>query len=126
MDVYSTIKELHFSFLHQHSRIFYFFDSSQYHTVLRKVGIFMLSFEYLSKNDTKFENILTHWWVARAGLKDEKKTRGRKSLWTVPLRDVLSSNLNMCIVQRWWSIPPPPPQKEIESFRDKECTTNKN
>ena len=29
-------------------------------------------FEYLSENETEFENILTHWSEAYAGLNDEK------------------------------------------------------
>ena len=43
-------------------------------------------YKYLSKNDTKNKTILTHWSVAQASLNDEK-TEGRKSRWTVPLRD---------------------------------------
>ena len=35
-------------------------------------------FEYLGENETRIEVILTHWSV--------KKTGGRKSRWTVPLR----------------------------------------
>ena len=43
--------------------------------------------EYFSKNETKNENILTHWSVTRAGSKDEKKTGDQKSRWNVPLED---------------------------------------
>ena len=34
---------------------------------------------------TKIENILTHWSVAKAGLNNKKG--GRKSRWTVPLKN---------------------------------------
>ena len=34
---------------------------------------FILNFEYLGENETKFENISTHWSVAQAGSNDEKK-----------------------------------------------------
>ena len=35
---------------------------------------------------SQIENILTHWSVGQSGSNDEKKTEGRKSRWTVPLR----------------------------------------
>ena len=43
--------------------------------ILHGVGIFdtIVNFEYLRENETKFENILTHWSVAQAGSNDEKK-----------------------------------------------------
>ena len=31
----------------------------------------MLKFEYLSENETKLENILTHWSVAQAGSNED-------------------------------------------------------
>ena len=40
-------------------------------------------FEYLSKNLSKIENILTHWSLTKGGSKDEK-TGCRESRWTVP------------------------------------------
>ena len=61
----------------------------------------MLNLEYLCENETKFENILTHRSVAQAGSNDEK-TRGRKSRWTVPLKQLskksrlLKEDLNEC------------------------------
>ena len=33
------------------------------------------TFEYLSENETRNENILTHWTVAQAGSSDEKIMR---------------------------------------------------
>ena len=66
-------------------------DSTQYDTTqnltLRSIILRGDSekFEYLSEDETKNENILTHWSVAQAGSNDEKKTGGRKSRWTVPL-----------------------------------------
>ena len=33
---------------------------------------FILNFENLGENETKFENILTHWSVVQAGSNDEK------------------------------------------------------
>ena len=33
----------------------------------------ILNFEYLGENETKFENILTHWSVAQTGSNEEKK-----------------------------------------------------
>ena len=46
--------------------------------ILHGVGIFdtIVNFEYLRENETKFENILTHWSVAQAGSNDEKKKLG--------------------------------------------------
>ena len=32
----------------------------------------ILKFEFLGENETKFENIVTYWSVAQAGLNDEK------------------------------------------------------
>ena len=52
--------------------------------ILRGVSFSILKFNNLIENNTKFENILTHWSVAQAGSSDEKN-RGRKSRWTVPL-----------------------------------------
>ena len=46
-------------------------------------------YEYLGKNETKIEIVLTCWSVAQAGLNDEKNG-GLKSRWTVPLRSVKS------------------------------------
>ena len=84
MDSYSTIKGIHFSLLQQSIWIKFFFDSAQYDTAGSQY-FFKLYYDYLSENITKFENILTHWSVDQAGSND-KKTRGRNSRWTVPLR----------------------------------------
>ena len=46
----------------------------------------ILKFQYLSEILAKVKIILTRWSVAQAGLNNEKKTGGRKSRWTVPLR----------------------------------------
>ena len=40
----------------------------------------MLNFEYLGENETKFENILTHWSVVQAGSNDEKNWGSKISL----------------------------------------------
>ena len=50
--------------------------------ILHGVGIFdtIVNFEYLRENETKFENILTHWSVAQAGSNDEEKKIGVKNL----------------------------------------------
>ena len=53
-------------------------DSAQYDTArnLTQRSIILRGtskkFEYLSENETEFENILTRWSVAQAGSKDEK------------------------------------------------------
>ena len=44
--------------------------------------------EYLSENETKNENILTHWSVTQAGSNYEKNG-SQKSRWTVPLSNCL-------------------------------------
>ena len=67
-------------------------DSGQYHTAqnfplkfgcLTPRSIILRGdsekFEYLSEDETKKENILTHWSVAQAGSNDETSYRGRKS-----------------------------------------------
>ena len=65
-------------------------DSAQYDTAqnltLRSMILRGTSekLEYLGKNKTKNENVLTHWSVAQAGSNYEK-TGGRKSRWTVLL-----------------------------------------
>ena len=43
--------------------------------IQRGVSFFILNFEYLGENETKNENILTHWSVAQASLNDEKKLK---------------------------------------------------
>ena len=59
-------------------------DSTQYHTARNLTPRSMIlpgtsdKYEYLGENETKNENILTHWSVAQAGSNDEK-TGGRKS-----------------------------------------------
>ena len=64
-------------------------DSAQYEAARRLTLRSMIlsedseKLEYLSKNETKNENILNHWSVAQAGSNGEK-TRGQKSRWTVP------------------------------------------
>ena len=40
----------------------------------------MLNFEYLGENETKLENILTHWSVVQAGSNDEKNWGSKISL----------------------------------------------
>ena len=40
--------------------------------ILHWVSVFILTFEYLCENETKFENILTPWSVAQTSLNDEK------------------------------------------------------
>ena len=87
MDSYFTIKGLHFVFLQNRSKIEFFLllpvVSYPGESVFSQLKI-----EYLGENETKYENILTHWSVAQAG-RNEEKTRGRKSRWTVPLRKKL-------------------------------------
>ena len=62
------------------------FDSGQYETYCPELVFFILSFEYLGDNETKFDNILTDWSVAQASSNNAKTTgRGRKSRWIVPL-----------------------------------------
>ena len=55
-------------------------DSTQYRVTLRSIILRgdCEKFEYLSENETKNENILTHWSVAQADSNDEK-AGGRKS-----------------------------------------------
>ena len=74
-------------------------DSTQYDTARNLTPRSMIlsrdseKFEYLSEDKIKNKNILTHWSVAHASSNDEK-TGGRKSRWTVPLRNmILQSNL---------------------------------
>ena len=43
--------------------------------IQRGVSFFILNFEYLGENETKNENILTHWSVAQASSNDEKKLK---------------------------------------------------
>ena len=62
-------KELNFSFLHQCSRINFFYCAQSVFSILK--------FEYLGKNKTKNENILTHWSAAQAGSNDEKNWRSK-------------------------------------------------
>ena len=71
MDSYSTNEGVHFTFFHHSPRIKFFFDSAQYHTA-RSQYFFILNFEYLCENETKFEFFFTHWSVAQAGSNDEK------------------------------------------------------
>ena len=63
-----------FLFLQLRSRIKFVFDSTRYAYCAESV-FSILKYEYLGKNETKFENIWTHWSVAQAGLNYEK-TRG--------------------------------------------------
>ena len=53
-------------------------------------------FEYLSRDETKNENILSHCSMAQAGSNDEK-IWGRKSRWTVPLSMPESNGLQYSI-----------------------------
>ena len=39
-----------------------------------------LNYNYLGENETKFENILTHWSVDQAGSNDEKNKGSKISL----------------------------------------------
>ena len=65
-------------------------DSAQYNTARNLTPRRMImrgtseKLEYLSKNETKKENILTHWSVAQAGSNDEKNW-GLKVLLDCPL-----------------------------------------
>ena len=65
-------------------------DSAQYDTVRNLTPRSLIlgedseKFEYLGENESKNENILTHWSVAQADSNDEK-TGGRKSLWNILL-----------------------------------------
>ena len=43
--------------------------------IQRGVSFFILNFEYLGENETKNENILTHWSVAQASSNEEKKLK---------------------------------------------------
>ena len=57
--------------------------------ILRRVSFFVTrynSHKYLSENETKIGNILTHWSVGPRPVLMMKKTGGRKSRWTVPLK----------------------------------------
>ena len=69
MNYYYAKKGQIFSFLQQRSKIKFFVDSELYDTA-RSQFFFILKFEYLSENETKIENILTHWSVAQAGSND--------------------------------------------------------
>ena len=64
-DSYFTIKGLHFVFLQNRSKIeFFLLPGVSY----PGESVFLqLKFEYLGENETKYENILTHWSVAQAG-----------------------------------------------------------
>ena len=56
-------------------------------------------YEYLGENETKFETILTHWSVVKAGSK-MKKTRGRKSGWTVPIQQINILVFTLPLIQK--------------------------
>ena len=79
MDSYFTIKGLHFVFLQNRSKIEFFLllpvVSYPGESVFSQLKI-----EYLGENETKYENILTHWSVAQAGWNDEKNRRSKISL----------------------------------------------
>ena len=77
----------YFVFLQKRSKMKFVFDSPGYHTTGSQF-FSQLKFEYLIENLTKNENILTHWSKAQLVSKDEKKTGGRKSHWTVRLSSV--------------------------------------
>ena len=100
MDSYSSFKGLHFSVLHHCSRIKKFFDSPGYDTPASQF-FSILKYEYLGENETKFENILTHWSVAQASSNDEKNG-GPKSRWTVPLTDAFVTSLtSVCLLEAY-------------------------
>ena len=64
-------KGLHFPLLQKSLRIQFFFTPR---SIIQRVSVFfILNFEYLGENETKFENILTLWSVAQAGSNAEKK-----------------------------------------------------
>ena len=65
--------------------------------ILHGVGIFdiIVNFEYLRENETKFENILTHWSVAQAGSNDEKKKLGWKISLDCPFTYI---NINISLL----------------------------
>ena len=46
----------------------------------RGVSFFIVKYEYLGENETKFENILTHWSVAQASSNYEKNWGSKISL----------------------------------------------
>ena len=70
---HKAIEGLHFSFLHQCSKIKKLFDSAQCDTMRIAESVFsILKFEYLGEIETKTENILTHWLVTQTSSNDEK------------------------------------------------------
>ena len=79
-------KGLNFPLLQKSLRIKFFVTPR---SIIQRVSVFfILNFEYLGENETKFENILTLWSVAQAGSNAEKKTWGRKSRQIVPLNNM--------------------------------------
>ena len=65
-----TIKGLHFVILQNRSKIEFCFTPG---VSCPGESVFLqLKFEYLGQNETKYENMLTHWSVAQAGSNDEK------------------------------------------------------
>ena len=69
-------------------------------------------FEYLSRDETKNENILSHCSVAQAGSNDEK-IWGRKSRLTVPLSMRESNRLLYSIYIHYTMLKKIPPDKKI-------------
>ena len=69
-----------------------FFYSAQYNTALPLSQFFILNFEYLGENETKFENILTNWSVVQTSLNDEKNCGSKISL-DCPF------NIRVCILE---------------------------
>ena len=76
------LKDYIFSFLYQCSRRNFFLNLCS--IILRRVSFFTLNFKYLGKNVTKFEIFKPIGQWPRL-VRMMKKTRGRKSHWTVPL-----------------------------------------
>ena len=72
-------------------------DSGQFRVTLRSMILHRVNLEkleYLGENETKFENISTHYSVAKADSNYEKK-EVKKSRLTVPLKRILKSHLTL-------------------------------
>ena len=79
-------KGLQFSYLQKCSRMK--FCLTQRSMIVRRSQFFILNFEYLGENKTKFENILTRWSVAHTSSNDEKN-RGSKITLDCPFKESL-------------------------------------
>ena len=92
-DSYFTIKGLHFVFLQNRSKIeFFLLPGVSY----PGESVFLqLKFEYLDKNETKYENNFTHSWVAQVGWNYEKNRRSKISL-DCPFKDKIQILTSFC------------------------------